>query len=86
MCVGWYHSHPGFGCWLSMTDMQTQKSFEQIGARSIALVIDPVQSVAGKLVIDCFRNIPMQDIAFNRDPRISTANTYWTKAKPNREA
>lgn len=22
--VGWYHSHPGFGPWLSSTDMQTQ--------------------------------------------------------------
>jgi len=20
-CVGWYHSHPGFGCWLSMVDV-----------------------------------------------------------------
>lgn len=20
-CVGWYHSHPGFGCWLSMVDI-----------------------------------------------------------------
>ena len=28
----------------------------------------------------------MQDIAFNRDPRITTANSYWTKAKPSREA
>lgn len=23
--VGWYHSHPGFGCWLSGTDVGTQK-------------------------------------------------------------
>lgn len=22
--VGWYHSHPGFGCWLSSVDVQTQ--------------------------------------------------------------
>jgi len=21
--VGWYHSHPGFGCWLSGVDMGT---------------------------------------------------------------
>ena len=21
--VGWYHSHPGLGCWLSGTDVQT---------------------------------------------------------------
>lgn len=26
--VGWYHSHPGFGCWLSGVDMNTQQSFE----------------------------------------------------------
>ena len=26
MVVGWYHSHPGFGCWLSATDMHTQQS------------------------------------------------------------
>jgi proteasome lid subunit RPN8/RPN11 len=24
MVVGWYHSHPGFGCWLSGVDMSTQ--------------------------------------------------------------
>ena len=24
ICVGWYHSHPGWGCWLSGTDIQTQ--------------------------------------------------------------
>lgn len=23
MVVGWYHSHPGFGCWLSMVDVNT---------------------------------------------------------------
>ena len=44
ICVGWYHSHPGFGCWLSMTDVQTQKSFEQLGHRSIAVVVDPLRS------------------------------------------
>ena len=25
---GWYHSHPGFGCWLSGTDIETQKGQE----------------------------------------------------------
>ena len=23
--VGWYHSHPGFGCWLSNVDINTQQ-------------------------------------------------------------
>nr|CAG8435277.1 2055_t:CDS:2 [Entrophospora candida] len=26
MVVGWYHSHPGFGCWLSSVDINTQQS------------------------------------------------------------
>ena len=40
--VGWYHSHPGYGCWLSAVDVSTQKSFEQQGERSVAVVVDPV--------------------------------------------
>ena len=28
--VGWYHSHPGFGCWLSATDINTQQVFFEI--------------------------------------------------------
>ena len=40
--VGWYHAHPGFGCWLSMVDINTQKSFERLNSRAIAVVIDPV--------------------------------------------
>ena len=30
MVVGWYHSHPGFGCWLSSTDTNTQQAFQQL--------------------------------------------------------
>ena len=30
MVVGWYHSHPGFGCWLSGVDINTQQSFEAL--------------------------------------------------------
>lgn len=55
--VGWYHSHPGFGCWLSSVDINTQQSFEQLHPRSVAVVIDPIQSVRGKVVIDAFRCI-----------------------------
>ena len=29
MVVGWYHSHPGFGCWLSSVDINTQQVKEQ---------------------------------------------------------
>lgn len=27
--VGWYHSHPGFGCWLSGVDINTQQVSEE---------------------------------------------------------
>lgn len=49
MVVGWYHSHPGFGCWLSGVDMNTQQSFEALHDRAVAVVVDPIQSVKGKV-------------------------------------
>ena len=48
--VGWYHSHPGFGCWLSGVDINTQQSFEALSDRAVAVVVDPIQSVKGKEV------------------------------------
>jgi 26S proteasome regulatory subunit N11 len=74
MVVGWYHSHPGFGCWLSGVDMNTQQSFEQQLARAVAVVIDPIQSVRGKVVIDAFRLINPQLLMRNMEPRQTTSN------------
>ena len=48
MVVGWYHSHPGFGCWLSGVDINTQQSFETLSTRAVAVVVDPIQSVKGQ--------------------------------------
>lgn len=100
MVVGWYHSHPGFGCWLSGVDINTQQvmvvrttlsvlawfalhasccspasylnetshalrlflhmqSFEQLNPRAVAVVVDPIQSVKGKVVIDAFRCVSL---------------------------
>jgi len=72
--VGWYHSHPGFGCWLSGVDINTQQSFEQLNPKSVAVVIDPIQSVKGKVVIDAFRLINPQMMLFGSEPRQTTAN------------
>ncbi|KAI3647831.1 hypothetical protein MP228_008052 [Amoeboaphelidium protococcarum] len=72
--VGWYHSHPGFGCWLSSVDINTQQSFQQLGDRVVAVVIDPIQSVRGKVVIDGFRLIPPQTLMLGQEPRQSTSN------------
>jgi len=74
MVVGWYHSHPGFGCWLSGVDINTQQSFEQLTARAVAVVVDPIQSVKGKVVIDAFRLINTQALLTGQEPRQTTSN------------
>lgn len=74
MVVGWYHSHPGFGCWLSSVDCNTQQSFEQLNPRSVSVVIDPIQSVKGKVVIDAFRLISPETMLLGREPRQTTSN------------
>jgi proteasome lid subunit RPN8/RPN11 len=38
--IGWWHSHPGFGCFLSTTDIKTQKYFFP-ESYQVALVVDP---------------------------------------------
>ncbi|PKI85721.1 multicatalytic endopeptidase [Malassezia vespertilionis] len=72
--VGWYHSHPGFGCWLSSVDINTQQSFEQLNPRAVAVVVDPIQSVKGKVVIDAFRLINPSTVMLGQEPRQTTSN------------
>ena len=107
--MGWYHSHPGFGCWLSSVDVNTQQvsntlqylslppnrldpgftnrffpvsvnraddtqSFEQLHPRAVAVVVDPIQSVRGKVVIDAFRSINPHSIMSGQESRQTTSN------------
>ncbi|KIJ56721.1 hypothetical protein M422DRAFT_22879 [Sphaerobolus stellatus SS14] len=74
MVVGWYHSHPGFGCWLSSVDINTQQLFESLNSRSVAVVVDPIQSVKGKVVIDAFRLINPHSVVLGQEPRQTTSN------------
>lgn len=74
MVVGWYHSHPGFGCWLSSVDINTQQSFQQLNQRAVAVVVDPIQSVKGKVVIDAFRLINPTSLMMGQEPRQTTSN------------
>ena len=83
--VGWYHSHPGFGCWLSGVDINTQQSFEALNQRAVAVVVDPIQSVKGKVVIDCFRLINPQLLMLGHEPRQTTSNVGHLK-KPSIQA
>jgi len=75
LVVGWYHSHPGFGCWLSGVDVNTAASFEKLNPRSVSVVVDPIQSVKGKVVIDAFRCISQQTLMMGGEPRQTTSTT-----------
>lgn len=44
--VGWYHSHPGFGVFLSAYDTFIQENFFS-DPRMVALVVDPLAGTAG---------------------------------------
>ncbi|MDW8084120.1 MAG: Mov34/MPN/PAD-1 family protein [Candidatus Caldarchaeum sp.] len=41
--VGWYHSHPGLDVFLSPTDIDTQRRYQMLYSKAVALVIDPVE-------------------------------------------
>mmetsp|Transcript_19436 Transcript_19436/g.66065 ORF Transcript_19436/g.66065 Transcript_19436/m.66065 type:complete len:352 (+) Transcript_19436:165-1220(+) len=57
--VGWYHSHPGYGCWMSGIDVSTQMLNQQYQEPFLALIIDPVRTcAAGKVEIGAFRTYP----------------------------
>ncbi|KAL7672798.1 hypothetical protein ACOME3_007677 [Neoechinorhynchus agilis] len=98
--VGWYHSHPGFGCWLSgvrrkrdlkttlsprRVDISTQQSFEQLAKRAVAVVIDPIQSVKGKVVIDAFRLIGAGGLLTRHESRQVTS-MIGHQCKPSTQA
>ena len=83
MVVGWYHSHPGFGCWLSGVDINTSRRLRRQPGL-VSIVIDPVQSVKGKVVIDAFRLINPQTIMLGQEPRQTTSTSATSTSPPSR--
>ena len=66
--VGWYHSHPGHTCFLSNTDMDTQRAM--FGEPyHIALVIDPVNREVKtfKLRRDGYEEVPFAVFSASRN-------------------
>ncbi|KRY21361.1 COP9 signalosome complex subunit 5 [Trichinella patagoniensis] len=57
--IGWYHSHPGYGCWLSGIDVDTQMLHQMYEEPFVAVVIDPCRTLcSGKVDIGAFRTYP----------------------------
>lgn len=57
VACGWYHSHPGYGVWMSGIDVDNQIKLQKFGMDPcIAIVIDHKRSMAaGKVEIGCYR-------------------------------
>ena len=61
--VGWYHSHPGYGCWLSGIDVDTQAMQQSVNDPFVAVVVDPDRTVsANKVEIGAFRTYPKDHV------------------------
>jgi len=59
MVIGWYHSHPGYGCWLSGIDVSTQKLHQNYEEPFVAVVVDPIRTLAqNKINFGAFRTYP----------------------------
>jgi COP9 signalosome complex subunit 5 len=43
--IGWYHSHPGYGCWLSGIDVSTQMLNQQYQEPWVAVVVSNIQTL-----------------------------------------
>lgn len=57
--VGWYHSHPGYGCWLSGIDVETEVMQQTYQDPFLAVVVDPDRTISGgKVDIGAFRTYP----------------------------
>lgn len=53
LIMGWYHSHPGYGIFMSQTDIQTQSKFQQFSDNVIAIVLEPTKMEMGIFSLDC---------------------------------
>ncbi|MDH5401231.1 MAG: hypothetical protein OEY49_01965, partial [Candidatus Heimdallarchaeota archaeon] len=54
--IGWYHSHPSYGNFLSTDDFNTQARYQAFWDKSIALVIDPTTISKHDYGFGVFRN------------------------------
>lgn len=61
--VGWWHSHPGFTCFLSSTDIETQRAIFPLSYQ-VALVVDPVNDELAFFTLEDNSNDGYKEIAY----------------------
>jgi len=63
--VGWYHSHPGYGIFMSNVDIATQTKLQQFSPYVTALIIDPSTDQVGFFTLDASgtpQSIPPENV------------------------
>ncbi len=61
--VGWWHSHPDFGCFLSSTDLLTQKYFFHKSFQ-VAMVVDPSRNEFEFFTLDLHTKIGYKSVSY----------------------
>ena len=65
--IGWYHSHPDYGCWLSGIDIATQSLNQKFQDPYLAVVIDPKKTLKqGRVEMGAFRTYPEECVKAGR--------------------
>lgn len=85
----WYHTHPGYGPFLSYTDVTTQSKKQKMFPTIGALVLDPIQTKkSGRLYLGAFHCY--HDECTRRDRRVDSTlaneNAFNELAKNNKDA
>jgi proteasome lid subunit RPN8/RPN11 len=76
--LGWYHSHPSYGAFMSATDYDTQVRYQRLGSKGsqltapVALVIDPTKISNRSYGFKIFRL--KQDLQTWEEPRFEVLN------------
>lgn len=79
--IGWYHSHPGYGCWLSGIDVNTQRDQQTYQDPFLAVVIDPKKTVSSGMVdIGAFRTYPRGTLNQGRTQSHSISSVSMEKS------
>ncbi|KAK7194104.1 COP9 signalosome complex subunit 5 [Novymonas esmeraldas] len=86
-CVGWYHTHPGYSCFLSGIDVTTQQGSQRMQDPWVALVIDPVETLqTGQFSMKAFRTYPEGYTPSGDNPATATATDASVSASDGLES
>jgi proteasome lid subunit RPN8/RPN11 len=72
--LGWYHTHPGYGLFMSQVDFNTQKSYQKLFDKAIAIVLDQTLISSVHYGIEIFRLKP-DLLTFEKIP-FTLANSF----------